>query len=171
MSIKKNANIERNVAKKAEKKALHKKLENSLVANTGFALVLAVIFMIMNNYKSSSQLVVPMLDIVFPVLIWLGVAAVLVFAVLGFVLKRNDLFKWSAIGAINSICWYLFGFVSRGVKLCYVTLIAYFVMFLLYYFLAYYGAWKKKGVRIAYFVIVAIAAILFIAATTYLMAA
>ncbi len=174
MSKKKNAHIERNTQKKQERQALHQKLENFIVKHTGIVLILAVLFTVFNNYKNSYELMAGMKTI-FTVLIWAGVAAVLVFAILGTVKKNAKLYTWCALGAANSVIWFIFDrfgqyntFIS-GVAYCFYAIALYFLFCLAYYILAYYGAWNKKAVRTAFYVLAAIFAFLWIASAVLFM--
>ena len=174
MSKKKNANIERNTAKKQERQALHKRLEDFIVKHTGIVLVLAVLFTVFNNYKNSMELAGGMI-VLFNVLIWAGVAAVLLFAILGAVKKNPDLYKWCAVGAANSVIWFVFARFGRyrrfisGVSYCYFAILLYFLFCLAYYLLAYYGAWSKKGVRVAFYVLAALASLVWIVSAVVFM--
>ncbi|MBQ2942033.1 MAG: hypothetical protein IJD97_07355 [Clostridia bacterium] len=163
MSKKKNANIERNIKKKQERQALHQKLENFIVKNTGIVLILAVLFTVFGNYKNVFTSGMPVL---FNILIWAGVAAVLVFAILGYVKKNPALYKWCAYGAANSVIWYIFmslganfGTYTSGVAHSYYAIALYFIFCLAYYFLAYYGVWEKKAVRIIFYVLAVLSAL------------
>ena len=168
MSKKKNANIERNTAKKQERQALHKRLEDFIVKHTGIVLILAVLFAVFNNYKNSS--IVGGMMVLFNILIWAGVAAVLVFAILGAVKKNTDLYKWCAFGAANSVIWYIFKKLGDfGVTQCYFAILLYFLFCLAYYLLAYYGAWNKKGVRVAFYVLAALASLVWIVSAVVFM--
>ncbi len=175
MSKKKNANIERNTNKKKAKEALSKRLENLLVKNTGIALVLAVIFAVFNNYKNSMELAGGMIAL-FKILIWAGVAAVLVFAILGVVKKDASLYKWCAVGAVNSVIWFLFyrfgtykTALISGVAYSYYAILAFIIFTVIYYFLALSGAWNKKAVRIAFYVVAALIAIALLASALVFM--
>ncbi len=174
MSKKKNANIERNTQKKQEKQALHQRLENFIVKHTGIVLILAVLFTVFNNYKNSSELAGGMI-VLFNILIWAGIAAVLVFAILGAVKKNADLYKWCAFGAVNSVIWFVFyrfgryGRFISGVSYCYYAIALYFIFCLVYYLLAYYGAWNKKAVRMAFYIIAAVVALIWIATAVIFM--
>ncbi|MBR6720360.1 MAG: hypothetical protein IKL74_05560 [Clostridia bacterium] len=166
MSKKKNAHIERNTQKKLERQALHQKLENFIVKHTGIALILAVLFTVFGNYKNVFTNGMPIL---FNILIWAGVAVVLVFAILGTVKKNPSLYKWCAVGAANSVLWYIFmnlganfGAYTSGVAHCYYAIALYFLFCLAFYFLAYYGAWNKKAVRITFYVLAAVFALLWL---------
>lgn len=165
MSKKKNANIERNTNKKKAKEALRQSLENLLVKNTGIALVLAVLFAVFNNYKKSAELAGGMIAL-FNILIWAGVAAVLVFAILGAVKKDASLYKWSAVGAINSVIWFLFARFSAyktslisGVAYSYYAILAFMIFTVIYYFLALSGVWNKKAVRVVFYVVATLLAV------------
>ena len=162
MSKKKNANIAKNTQKKQEKLALNQKLENFIVKHTGIVLILAVLFTVFNNYKNSS--IVGGMFVLFDILIWAGVAAVLVFAILGIVKKNPGLYKWCAVGAANSVIWFVFKNLGNfGVRQCYYAIALYFVFCLLYYIFAYTGAWNKKAVRILIYIIIVLASIAWIA--------
>ena len=168
MSKKKNANIAKNTQKKLEKQTLNQKIEDFIVKNIGIVLILAVLFTVFNNYKSSYELVGGM-TVLFNILIWVGVAAVLVFAILGTVMKNPALYKWCAIGAANSVIWFVFGRFDKrrgsfinGVAYCYYAIALYFLFCLAYYTLAYCGAWNKKGVRVTFYVLATILALIWI---------
>ena len=173
MSKKKNANIERNTKKKQERQALHQKLESFLVKHTGIVLILAVLFTVFNNYKNRT--LAGGMIVLFNILMWAGVAAVLLFAILGAVKKNPDLYKWCAVGAANSVIWFVFyrfgkyrNFIS-GVSYCFYAIALYFIFCLLYYILAYNGAWNKKAVRITFYVLVALTALLWIVSAVVFM--
>ncbi len=175
MSKKKNANIERNVNKKKAKEALRQNLENMLVRNTGIALVLATLFAVFNNYKNSNELAGGMI-VLFNILIWIGVAMVLVFAILGAVKKDSSLYKWSALGAVNSVIWFIFYRLGiyrttliSGVAYGYYALLIFMIFTIIYYILALTGAWKKKGIRIVFYVLAALAAIIWLATAVIFM--
>lgn len=175
MSKKKNAHIERNTKKKQEKQSLHQRLEDFIVKHTGIVLILAVLFTVFNNYKNSYQLMTGM-QTLFTVLIWAGVAAVLVFAILGTVLKNSKLYTWCAVGAANSVLWFVFSRFGRergafinGVSYCYYAIGLYFLFCLAYYILAYHGAWNKKGVRVTFYVLAAVFALIWIATVVLFM--
>ena len=173
MSKKKNANIERNTKQKKERVALHQRLEEFIVKQTGIVLILAVLFTVFNNYKNST--LASGMMVLFNILIWAGVAAVLIFAILGAVKKNTDLYKWCAVGAVNSVIWFVFyrfgryrNFIS-GVSYCFYAIALYFIFCLCYYILAYNGLWNKKGVRIAYYVLAAVAALIWIVSAVVFM--
>ncbi len=162
MSKKKNANIARNTQKKQEKQALNQRLENFIVKHTGIVLILAVLFTVFNNYKNST--IAGGMFVLFDILIWAGVAAVLVFAILGIVKKNPDLYKWCAVGAANSVIWFIFKRMGNfGVLHCYYAIALYFVFCLLYYIFAYTGVWNKKAVRVLFYVLVLAVSIAWIA--------
>lgn len=168
MSKKKNANIERNTKKKQEKQALNQKLENFIVKHTGIALILGVIFIIFRNYKNNGALMNGMYAL-FDILMWAGVAAVLLFAILGSVKKNSSLYKWCAVGAANSVIWYLFkylgagaGALTSGVAHSFYALALYFIFCIVYYILASNGAWNKKGVRITVYILAAVCALIWL---------
>ncbi len=165
---KKKTHIERNVEKKAARNALKTKLENFIVLQTSIVLALGVLFAIFYNYYNSS--LVGTMKTLFNVFIWAGVAAVLVFAILGYVKKNPSLYKWCAAGAANSVLWFLFTRFGRygghtmisGVAYCYYAIILYFIFSLVYYFLALKNAWTNKTVRIIFYVIAALVVLAYI---------
>ncbi len=163
---KKQKNAERNVAKKAANEALKERLENFIVLQTSIVLILAVLFAVFNNYLKSGTLTGGMMTIC-DVLKWLGVLAVPVFAVLGYVKKNKGLFKWCAVGLADAAIWscfYRFGSYSghswiSGVAYSYYAIALYFVFSLVYYLLALNKIWDKKAVRIVFWVLAAIVAL------------
>ncbi len=173
---KKQTNAERNTAKKAEAAALREKLENYIVLQTSIVLVLAVLFAVFNNYLKSGTLTGGMMVLI-DVLMWLGIAAVLVFAVLGYVKKDKSLFKWCAAGIADAAIWsafYRFGSFKghswlSGVAVSYYAIALYFIFCLAYYLLAMNKKWNKKGVRIAFFTVAAIVALVIVIGTIVLM--
>lgn len=173
---KKQTNAERNTAKKAEAAALREKLENYIVLQTSIVLVLAVLFAVFNNYLKSGTLTGGMMVLI-EVLMRLGIAAVLVFAVLGYVKKDKSLFKWCAAGIADAAIWsvfYRFGSFKghswlSGVAVSYYAIALYFIFCLAYYLLAMNKKWNKKGVRIAFFTVAAIVALVIVIGTIVLM--
>ena len=170
MSKKKNANIERNTKKKQERVALHKNLEDFIVKHTGIVLILATLFTIFYNYYVKSIQLVAGMRILFTVLIWAGVATVLAGAIIGYIKKNPAIYKWCAIGAANSVIWYVYmqfgqfrgrSYIS-GPAYCYYAIALYFLFCLAYYILALKGGWNKKPVRVTFYVLAAAAALFWI---------
>ena len=173
---KKQIHAERNTAKKAETAALRERLENYIVLQTSIVLVLAVLFAVFNNYLKSGTLTGGMM-VLCDILMWLGVAAVLVFAVLGYVKKDKSLFKLCGAGLANAAIWSVFyrfgsfkghGWLS-GVAVSYYAIALYFIFCLVYYLLAMNKKWNKKGVRIAFFTVASIVALALVIGTIVLM--
>lgn len=173
---KKQIHAERNTAKKAENAALRAKLENYIVLQTSIVLVLAVLFAVFNNYLKSGTLTGGMM-VICDVLMWLGVAAVLVFAILGYLKKNSALYKWCAAGLADAALWFVFyRFGSyhghtwlSGVAVSYYAIALYFIFCLVYYLLAINKAWAKKPVRIVFFIIAAAVSIALVVGTLALM--
>lgn len=173
---KKQKNAERNTAKKAANEALRAKLENFIVLQTSVVLVLAVLFAVFNNYLKSGSLTAGMMALC-DILKWLGIIAVPVFAVLGYVKKNNGLFKWCAVGIADAAIWscfYRFGSFKghtwiSGVAFSYYAIALYFVFCMVYYFLALNKKWDKKPVRIVFWTIAAIVALALVVGTIVLM--
>lgn len=157
---KKQVNAEKNTAKKAANAALKERLENYIVMQTSIVLVLAVLFAVFNNYLKSGTLTGGMMVLV-DVLMWLSVASVGVFAVLGYVKKNKGLFKYSLAGLASAAIWFVFyrfgsfnghGYIS-GVSYSYYAIALYFIFSLVYYLLAMNKKWEKKGVRTAFYIV------------------
>lgn len=174
---KKQINAERNTAKKAEQAALRAKLENFIVLQTSIVLVLAVLFAVFNNYLKSGTLTGGMM-VLCDILMWLGVIAVPVFAILGYVKKNKALFKWCGVGIADAALWFVFyrfgaynGHTAlSGVAVSYYAIALYFIFCLVYYLLAMNKVWSKhKAVRVTFFVIAAVVAIALVVATLALM--
>lgn len=173
---KKQTNAERNTAKKAEAAALRERLENYIVLQTSIVLVLAVLFAVFNNYLNSGTLTGGM-KVLISILMWLGIAAVLVFAVLGYVKKDKSLFKWCAVGLADAAIWFVFNRFGTydghswlsGVAVSYYAIALYFVFCLAYYLLALNKKWNKKGVRIAFFTVAAVIALALVIGSFVLM--
>lgn len=173
---KKQIHAERNTAKKAENAALRAKLENYIVLQTSIVLVLAVLFAVFNNYLKSGTLTGGMM-VICDVLMWLGVAAVLVFAILGYVKKNSALYKWCAAGLADAALWFVFyRFGSyhghtwlSGVAVSYYAIALYFIFCLAYYLLAINKVWAKKPVRIVFFIVAAAVTIALVVGTLALM--
>ncbi len=160
---KKQTNAEKNTAKKAANAALKERLENYIVMQTSIVLVLAVLFAVFNNYLKSGTLTGGMM-VLTDVLMWLSIAAVLVFAVLGYVKKDKSLFKYCPAGLASAATWFIFyrfgsynghGYIS-GVAYSYYAILLYFIFSLVYYLLAMNKKCEKKGVRISFYIAAAI---------------
>lgn len=172
MSKKKQQNIERNVQKKAETKALKTRLENFMVMAVSVILVYAVVFLIFNNYINSS--LSGGMQVLRQILIWASIAGTALFAVLGAVKKDTRYYKWSLFCMANVFLWFIFNrfsglyllpkarFLISGIAYCFYALLIALIFSIVYYFLALSRSWEKKSTRTVYFVVLGIVLLLFV---------
>lgn len=167
---------EKNAEQKRLIQAQKERLDNFVVLITSVVLAVGVVLAVLYNYLNSAY--VGGVQTFLSILQWLGVAAVVVFAVLGFWKNNNKWFIWCGVGAYTAVnCLIILKLGTgignsvyiSGIAICYYLLALCLVAGYVYYLLAVNHVWAKKGVRIAFYVVTVLIAAAILAFAIYRM--